>query len=161
VLCMTKRWLGLGASKEGVTYVDIEIPDDWGPIVVLADDTWKVQKGDRGEAYSSLHQQCADYIRENHIDRVVVKASAVMAKGTAKLGMLHGAEVRGVVIAAAASICPVSQLTKGVISRTYGDRNVDDYVADDSFWADHCTGGSLRKGSREVTMLLIAARNAK
>jgi hypothetical protein len=35
---MTKRWLGLSASKDGVTYVDVETPDDDGPITVLADD---------------------------------------------------------------------------------------------------------------------------
>ena len=100
---MTKRWLGLSASKEGVTYVDVEVPEDDGPIVVLADDTWKVQKGDRAAAYNVLHQQCADYIRENGIEAVYVKASAVTGKGAAKLGMLESAEVRGVVIAAAAS----------------------------------------------------------
>ena len=83
---MTTRWLGLSASKEGVTYVDVEVPDDEDePIVVLADDTWKVQKGDRAAAYSVLHQQCADYIRENDIEAVYVKASAVTGKGTAKL----------------------------------------------------------------------------
>jgi len=157
---MAKRWLGLSASKEGVIYVDAEIPDDDGPLVVLADDTWKVQKGDRPAAYNVLHQQCADYIRENHIDAVVVKASAVTGKGAARLGMLESAEVRGVIIAAAASVGPVMQLKKGVISRTYGDRNVDDYVADDSFWDEHTTGGKLRKMSREVAMLLVAARNA-
>ena len=156
---MTKRWLGLSASKEGVTYVDVEVPHDDGPIVVLADDTWKVQKGDRAAAYNVLHQQCADYIRENGIEAVYVKASAVAGKGAAKLGMLESAEVRGVVIAAAASASSVSQLKKGVVSRTYGERKVDHYVADDSFWDEHTTGGKLRKGSREVTMLLIAARN--
>ena len=158
---MAKRWLGLSASKEGVIYVDAEIPDDDdAPIVVLSDDTWKVQKGDRAAAYNVLHQQCADYLRENHIDGVVVKASAVMGKGAARLGMLQSAEVRGVVIAAAGSVCSVKQLTKGVVSRTYGERNVDDYVADDSFWDEQTTGGKLRKMSREVAMLLIAARNA-
>lgn len=114
---MTKRWLGLSAYKDDVTYVDVQVPDDDGPVVVLADGTWKVQKGDRAEAYSFLHQQCADYIKENSIDCVVVKASAVMGKGAAKLGMLHSAEVRGIVIAAAASVCPVKQLTKGLVMR--------------------------------------------
>jgi hypothetical protein len=157
---MTKRWLGLSATKESVTYVDVEVPDDDGPIVVLADDTWKVQRGDRAEAYNVLHQQCADYIREHSIEAAYVKASAVAGKGAAKLGMLEGAEVRGVVIAAAASVSTVLQLKKGVVSRTYGERKVDEYVADDSFWSEQTTGGKLRKGSREVTMLLIAARNA-
>lgn len=140
-------------------YVDVEVPDDGGPIVVLADDTWKVQKGDRTAAYAVLHQQCADYIRENHIEIAIVKASAVTGKGMAKLGMLEAAEVRGVVIAAAACACAVKQLKKGSVSKTYGDRNVDEYVADDTFWAENTTGGKLRKMSRETAMLLIAARD--
>jgi hypothetical protein len=156
---MTKRWLGLTASKEGVIYVDVEVPDDDGPIVVMADDNWKIQKGDRSAAYDVLHQQCADYIRENHIERAIVKASAVTGKGMAKLGMLEAAEVRGVVIAAAASVCRVKQLKKALVSKTYGDRNVDEYVADDSFWAKNTKGGNLRKMSRETAMLIIAERD--
>jgi hypothetical protein len=157
---MAARWLGLSASKDSVVAVDAEIPDDDGPIIIKSDDTWKVQKGDRAAAYNFLHQQCADYIKENGIDAVVVKASAVAGKGSATLGFLLSAEVRGIVIAAAASQCPVKALSKAVISRTYGDRKVDEYVGDDAFWADKTTGGSLRKLSREATMLLIAARNA-
>ncbi|MBB4642606.1 hypothetical protein [Rhizorhapis suberifaciens] len=157
---MAARWLGLSASKDSVVAVDAEIPDDDGPIIIKSDDTWKVQKGDRAAAYNFLHQQCADYIKENGIDAVVVKASAVAGKGSATLGFLLSAEVRGIVIAAAASQCPVKALSKAVISRTYGDRKVDEYVGDDAFWTDKTTGGSLRKLSREATMLLIAARNA-
>lgn len=158
---MARRWLGLSASKESVIMVDAEIPDnDDDPIIIKSDDTWRVQKGDRAAAYSVLHQQCSDYIKDNGVDAVVVKASAVAGKGSATLGFLLSAEVRGVVIAAAASQCPVKALSKAVISRTYGNRKVDEYVADDAFWADQTEGGALRKLSREAAMLLIAARNA-
>lgn len=157
---MAQRWLGLSASKDGVTVVDAEVPDGDGPIVIVSDDTWKVQQGDRAAAYSVLHQICADYVRENDIAAVVVKASAVTGQGAAKLGLLSGAEVRGVVMAAAGSLCAVKALSKAVISKTYGERKVDEYVADDAFWAEHTTGGNLRKLSREAAMLLIAARNA-
>ena len=141
--------------------VDAEIPDDDDePVIICSDNTWRVQQGDRAAAYNVLHQQCADYIKENNIDAVVVKGSAVAGKGSATLGFLLSAEVRGVVIAAAASQCQVKALTKALISRTYGDRKVDEYVADDAFWAAHTSGGALRKLSREAAMLLIAARNS-
>lgn len=157
---MEERWLGLTASKDAVIVVGVTIPDNDGPIVINSDDTLRVQKGDRSEAYNVLHQQCADYVKENSIDAVVIKASAVAGKGSATLGFLLSAEVRGIVIAAAASQCSVKALSKAVISRTYGDRKVDEYVADDGFWADQTTGGVLRKLSRESAMLLIAVRNS-
>lgn len=153
------RWLGISATKDDVLYVDVEVPtNDDDPLIVLADGNWKVQKGDRSAAYDVLHQQCADYVRENEINKVFVKASAVAGKGAAKLGMLHAAEVRGIAIAAAASAAQTIQVSKATISRTYGDRNVDDYVEDNAFWAEQTTGGSLRKMSRTVAMLLVAAR---
>lgn len=158
---MAERWLGLNPSKDTVTVVDADIPDDEGPIVIKSDDSWRVQKGDRAAAYSVLHKQCADYVKENGINAVVVKASAVTGQGPARLGLLTGAEVRGVIMAAAGALCPVVALSKAVISKTYGDRKVDDYIADDDFWAARTTGGDLRKLSREAAMLLIAARNAK
>ncbi len=156
---MTKRWLGLSASKECITFVEVEVPDDDSPLVIVSDDTWRVQKGDRAEAYGVLYRQCFDYIRERQIDAVYVQASAVAGKGAARLGMLEGAEVRGVGIAAASAASSVFLVKKSVISRTYGERKVGEYVEDDDFWDKHTTGGRLRKGSREVTMLLIAARN--
>jgi hypothetical protein len=154
---MAVRWLGVNASTDAVTVVDAEIPEDDGPIVIRSDDTWRLQKGDRAAAYSVLYQQCADYVRENKIDAVIIKASAVTGRGSATLALLTSAEVR--VMAAAAAQCAVKALSKAVISRTYGNRKVNEYVADDQFWASRTTGGVLRKLSREAAMLLIAVRN--
>ena len=65
----------------------------------------------------------------------------------------------GVIIAAAASVCGVRVISKGVISRTYGKRKVDEYLQDDAFWDEQTEGGKLRKMSREAAMLLVATRN--
>jgi hypothetical protein len=73
--------------------------------------------------------------------------------------LLISAEVRGVIIAAAASVCEVKVVSKAVISRTYGERKVDEYLDDDAFWNEHTQGGKLRKMSREAAMLVVAARN--
>lgn len=158
---MVKRWLGLIASGESVTAVDATIPINANdPITINSDDTWRIQKGDRSAAYFILHQQCADYVKENGIDEVIIKASAVSGRGGATVAYLLSAEVRGVVISAAASQCSVRSLAKAAISKTYGKRKVDEYVADDDFWSKNTVGGKLRKMSREAAMLLIAARTA-
>jgi hypothetical protein len=145
---------------EVVTVVDAEIPDDTAEsLTIVADSTWKLQEGEKAPAYAVLHQRCADYLRENGVGSVVVKASALPTSGAPKLGLLTSAEVRGVVIAAAASVCEVRVVSKAVISRTYGERKVDEYVQDDDFWDEQTQGGRLRKTSREAAMLVIAARN--
>jgi hypothetical protein len=157
---MADRCVGLVVVGEVVTVVDAEIPDDVDePITIIADETWKLQKGERAPAYAVLHQRCADYIRENYVDSAVVKASARPASA-AGLALLTSAEVRGVIIAAAASVCKVKVLSKAVVSRTYGERKVDEYIQDDAFWNEHTEGGKLRKTSREAAMLVIAARNS-
>ena len=155
---MPKRCVGIVVVGEVVTAVDAGIPDDDDePLSVIADHTWRLQNGDRASAFAVLHQRCADYLRENEVEVAVVKASA-RPTGPASLSLLQSAEVRGVVIAAAASVCGVKVLSKAVISRTYGERKVDEYLQDDGFWDEHTEGGKLRKTSREAAMLLIAAR---
>jgi hypothetical protein len=156
---MTRRYVGLVVVGETVTAVDAQVPDDdSAPIIILADTTWSMQRGERGPALNILHQRCADYVREHGVDLVVVKASA-LPTGAAKLSLLESAEVRGVVIAAAASASRVKILSKALISRTYGERKVDEYLKDDVFWDVHVEGGKLRKTSREAAMLVIAARD--
>lgn len=76
-----------------------------------------------------------------------------------KLAHLTGAEVRGVIVAASASVCPVTVAQTAVISRTYGGRKFDEYLKDSGFWKAETTGGELRVGSRAGAMILLAVRN--
>lgn len=157
---MTERWVGFVVVGKNVTVVDAEIPDDAdNPITIISDHTWRQQQGEKAPAYAVLHQLCADYLRENKIGSAIVKASALPTGGM-KLSHLTSAEVRGVIIAAAAPVCEVKIISKSLISRTYGERKVDEYIQDDAFWAEHTQGGRLRKTSREAAMLIIAVRNA-
>lgn len=156
---MPERCVGFVVVGDVVTVVDAEVPEDAGdPVTVLADDTWKLQKGDRAEAYDVMYRRCTNYLKENGVARVVVKASA-LTMGSTKLSHITSAELRGVVIAAAASVASVRTMAKALISRTYGNRKMDEYLQDDDFWDEQTTGGSLRKNSREAAMIVIAARN--
>jgi hypothetical protein len=103
-----------------------------------------------------MHQRVSDYVQEHGIVRTVIKASAVSKGGMGK-AHLDAAELRGVVMGAAAAASETQCLAKGHISRTFGERNVDAYVADQRFWEGNVVG-ALRAGSREAAMLLVAAR---
>lgn len=154
---MSERWAGLLISGDIITVVEAEIPDDDdAPIEILSDTTWKVQKGDRPQAYEVLYGRCVNFLREGNVERAVIKASAT-AKGGG-LAMLHSAEVRGVIIAAAATAADVTIVQKSAVSRSYGDRNVDGYLVDSAFWKAKTSGGNLRKMSREAAMYIIATR---
>jgi hypothetical protein len=156
---MPERWIGLVVASDKVTAVDAEVPDA-GPLVIQADHSWPLQKGDRASAYRVLHDQLADYCKEQKVKRAVIKGSAVNRAGTTK-AHLEAAELRGVVIAACATVADTEMVAKAAISRTFGKRKVDDYVADNSFWIKEVTGTALRIGSREAAMVLLAARTAK
>jgi hypothetical protein len=156
---MPERWIGLVVASDSVVVVDAEVPAS-GPLVLEADDTWNLQGGDRPRAYHVMYQRIADYVREHRIERVVIKETALNPGGTSK-SHLEAAELRGVVIAAAASSARTETLARGLVSRTYGSRKVEDYIEDAPFWASEVAGHRLRKGSREAAMLLLAARKAR
>lgn len=156
---MTTRSVGVVVVGEAVTIVLAQVPKDDGPVVILADSTWKLQAGERAPAYAVMHQRLVDYLHENKIDEVVVKASALPTGSGARLGLLTSAELRGVIIAAAASVCGVRVIAKGIVSKTYGKRKVDEYIEDDGFWDKETTGGKLRKMSREAAMFVISSRD--
>jgi|GEM_PF-521044 len=157
---MADRYVGIVVVGEKVTVVDAEIPGDpQEPVVILSDTTWSLQSGDKAPALALLYRRCADYLREHRIERVIIKASALPMGGGVKLALLSSAEVRGVIMAAAASTSiPVDIYSKAVISRNYGDRKVDEYLKDDEFWSTRLSGEQPRKSSREAAMLILAAR---
>lgn len=158
---MSEHRVGIVVAGEKITVVHAEVPSNKAaPITIISDSTWTLQKGERGAALDVLYQRCQNFCEEHELDAVVIKASAVPIRGAMKLAMLESAEVRGVVIAAATSKTKVEILAKAKISRTYGERNVDDYLKDQSFWDDQTSGLELKIGSREAAMLIIASREA-
>jgi hypothetical protein len=155
---MGKHCAGIAVVGEKITVVHAEVPADQGdPITILSDSSWTLQQGERGAALAVLHQRCQNFFEQNNIQLVIIKASALPQSGV-KLAVLESAEVRGVVIAAAASKTQVEILSKAKISRTYGDRKVDEYLKDNSFWSGKITGSNLKVSSREAAMLIIASR---
>lgn len=155
---MNNHRAGIVVVGETVTVVHAEVPEDDGdPITILSDSSWSLQQGARGAALSILHQRCQNFCQQNNIEMVIIKASALPQSGV-RLAVLESAEVRGAVIAAAASKTTVEILSKSKISKTYGERKVDEYIKDDSFWSAQTTGAKLKKTSREAAMLIIASR---
>lgn len=121
--------------------------------------TWSLQAGDRADAYTNMFERVKGYVSENAIDKVVIKASAVGA-ARPRLGHLHSAELRGVVIAAArAARAAVVLVQKATISRTFGSRKVDEYVSDDGYW-DKAIIGDVAKTRREAAFLVISEKGA-
>jgi hypothetical protein len=151
-----ERWLGISVSGDKVTLVEGTVDGD-APLIIVGDRTLKLQSGDRALAYKTLYGQVADYVEHVKLDKVIIKASTANQRGMGKAHLL-AAELRGVVIAAAATNAPVKQVATGYISNNFGKRKFDEYLADDSFWTSEVAGVSLRKGSRDAALLLIHAR---
>jgi hypothetical protein len=106
-----------------------------------------------------MHQHVAGYAQENGIARAIIKASALSQRGIKK-GHLEACELRGVVMSALAGVTTTECRSKAHVSRTYGKRKADEYLADDDFWAAKVTGNNLRSGSREAALVILAARKA-
>lgn len=151
---MSGKWLGIKVSGDVITMVGLDCSDkDYIPDV-LVDQTMKLQSGDRLEAYNFMYKRVLDYINENGFSDVVIKSSA-LSRNT-KLSHLKSAELRGVVLAAcSASNANAVQLAKAVVSKTFGERKADEYISDESFWADEING-SIRKSSREAALLVLS-----
>jgi len=80
---MSERWVGVTASSDKVILVDAEVEADH-PLIIQSDESWKLQKGNRARAYAVMHQRVVDYLKDNKIAKVVVKARASSLKSESK-----------------------------------------------------------------------------
>jgi hypothetical protein len=149
---MSTRILGLLVGASEVVVVEVEARN--GRYTVHSDETWALDEGDRAVAYAALHARLVEFMARRGVSQVVLKASAV-GPSKASLSHLKGAEVRGVVQAAAASQgATVLARAQATLSRGPGKRKAEEYVNDEEFWKEQPIEGKLRKGSR-IAMLLI------
>ena len=150
---MSDQKLGLVVTGEIVVGVILDF--DITPPSVQGQFTWSLQSGDRVEALAVMYDRVMNWVAEEHITSVVIKASAAGRSMTVK--HLESAELRGVVaVAAKNGGATVRLVQKAIVSRTFGERNADDYVADTSFWNTAVTGDVL-KTRREAAFLLLAS----
>lgn len=152
------RWLGVHVSGDKVTVVDAEVPADDSPMEIISDNTFTLQKGERAHAYRVMYDRINNYAKEHGIYKAIIKESALPLKGSPKLSLLQSAELRGVVMAALSSACDAKTVSKGSISKGFGERKVDEYLKDEDFWDDEADGKELRSGSREAALLIMAER---
>ena len=150
---MPNQQLGLVVTGENVVGVILDF--ETTPPSVQGQFTWSLQSGDRVDALAVMYDRVMNFVAEEHITDVAIKASA--AGRTVTVKHLVSAELRGVVaVAAKNGGATVRLVQKAVVSRTFGERNADEYVADDSFWNTAVSGGLL-KTRREAAFLLLAS----
>lgn len=150
---MPKECMGIVVSGGQLLSVHLQV--DGTTATLVNQHTWKLQSGDIVAAYSAMYERVRDYVSNNQVSEVVIKASAV-GQNHPTLAHLKSAELRGVVsVAAAAGGASTTLVQKGTVSRTFGDRKADEYVQDDSFWQTAVIG-ELTKGRREAALLVLS-----
>lgn len=155
---MSERIAGIVVSSTGLIIVCLDFGDN--SVAVAEDVTWNLPiDTPLPEAYRTIYERVLHYIRELRVDQIVIKGTTTNSQGM-KIANLKAAELRGVVIAAAAQPGkPIVVTTKASVSRTFGTRKVDAYLADDDFWAQNLSPiKSLRKASREAALIVLATR---
>lgn len=150
---MSEGWLGVVVSGADAACVHLEC-GEYAPTLVNQF-TWSLQAGDRASAYVTLYERIKDYVQEQGITKVALKASAV-GQARTTVSHLHSAELRGIVSTAAkVAGADVIFVQKGVISRTFGARKVDEYIKDDTFWESGIIG-DVAKTRREAAFQVLS-----
>ena len=150
---MAMHRLGVTVSGEAIQVVHLDTGQTKPTLVNQF--TWRLQTGDVVDAYHAMHERVRDYVANHGVAEVIIKASA-LGQSSATLAHLRSAELRGVIcVAVKVGGATAKLVPKAVISRTFGDRKVDQYVADDGFWPE-ALDGDLTKGRREAALLVLS-----
>jgi hypothetical protein len=145
--------LGVTVSGEAIQIVHLDTGQ--AKPLLVNQFTWRLQTGDVVDAYHAMHERVRDYVANHGVGEMIIKASAV-GQSRPTLAHLRSAELRGVICVAAKAGGAITKLVpKAVISRTFGDRKVDQYVEDDRFWQE-ALDGDLTKGRREAALLVLS-----
>ena len=152
-----KRFIGFEISSSKVNYAILTLEGE--EFELEAANTLHLQSGERPSAYHVMFEQVAALVSERELDCVCIKSSGISLAGTG-LAHLEAAELRGVVQAACASACKVRLVNKANTSRNFGERKVNEYLKDDSFWKSMGLE-TLAKGKREAAFQVVACFSAK
>jgi hypothetical protein len=151
---MSQKLAGIKVSGDSLQVV-VLAQDAAGDFTLVDQSTLELQDGDRPAACHTVHGQLIDYLKHKKVDHACIIGSAVMPGHSAKLALLHSAELRGVAMAAAAAVADTKLATKSNISRTWGDRKFEEYIRDDDFW-EEIDVPDLKKGMREAALVVIS-----
>jgi hypothetical protein len=150
---MSKKLAGIKVSGDALQVV-VLTQDAAGDFTFVDQTTLTLQDGDLPPACHTLHVQLVDYLKHQKVGHTCIIGSAV-TRHAATLALLHSAELRGVAMAAAATVTDTKVATKASISRTWGDRKFEEYIKDDEFWRD-LDLLKLKKGMREAALVVIS-----
>lgn len=152
---MPEQWLGIVVSGTSVVCVHLDCGQD--PAKLINQFTWRLQDGDRVDGYCNICERLRNYVCNSDIRKVAVKASAAGQAGTS-LAHLRSAELRGVIcVSARMGGARVRLVQKALISRTFGSKKADEYIADDTYW-DSVITGDVAKTRREAALLALSQR---
>jgi hypothetical protein len=153
---MTERWFGITCTRSEVIIVGLEYANDSELPTVFLDEKIPVsQTGDTPDDYKTIFERLQNDLIENKITHVIIKGSSPSSKGASR-DILEGAELRGVLIAAASvAKSEVHIANAAIVSRTFGERKTDAYVKDSEFWKGQVIG-NLRATAKNAAFYILS-----
>ncbi len=150
---MSPRWIGMVVVSDKVTFVNAEVRPV-GPIVVRAEHTWVLGTGERAAEYRAMQQRFSEYAADNQIARAILRASEQKPASPRRVHF-ETAELRGAIMCALAASVSVECVMKSSISRTLGNWNVDDVVANQVLWSQLVCGVNLTAAGRAAAIYVL------